>query len=202
MPMRNPPHPGRSVRENCLNPHGLSVTEAEEILGVARHTLSRVLNGHAAISPEMAIRLEKAGRSSADFWLSRQTAYDLAQARKGEDRIRVERYQPLPTEGKRRMGDRDFHTTWPTAPTRPTEEIGRLGNAIYERDIRQQVENGHLGEVVAIDVETGNWTIDTEALDAVEHLRVKHPDAIDVYCKRVGYRAMDSFGGGFLRRDE
>ena len=65
--------------------------------GVARHTLSRVLNGHAAISPDMAIRLEKAGWSSADFWLSRQTAYDLAQARKGEDRIQVERYQPLPT---------------------------------------------------------------------------------------------------------
>ena len=97
MPMKNPPHPGRSVRENCLAPLGLSVTQAAEVLGVARHTLSRVLNGHAAISPEMAIRLEKAGWSSADFWLNRQTAYDLAQARRGEDRIRVERYQPLPT---------------------------------------------------------------------------------------------------------
>ncbi len=97
MPMKNPPHPGRSVRENCLDPLGLSVTEAAEVLGVARHTLSRVLNGHAAISPDMAIRLEKAGWSSADFWLNRQTAYDLAQARKGEDRIRVERYQPQPT---------------------------------------------------------------------------------------------------------
>ena len=96
MPMKNPPHPGRSVRGNCLDPLGLSVTEAAEVLGVARHTLSRVLNGHAAISPDMAIRLEKAGWSSADFWLSRQTAYDLAQARKHEDRIRVERYQPLP----------------------------------------------------------------------------------------------------------
>ena len=91
MPMKNPPHPGRSVRENCLDPLSLSVTEAAEVLGVARHTLSRVLNGHAAISPDMAIRLEKAGWSSADFWLSRQTAYDLSQARKGEDRIRVER---------------------------------------------------------------------------------------------------------------
>ena len=97
MPMKTPPHPGRSVRENCLNPLGLSVTEAAEVLGVARHTLSRVLNGHAAISPDMAIRLEKAGWSSADFWLSRQTAYDLAQARKREDRIRVKRYKPLPT---------------------------------------------------------------------------------------------------------
>ena len=101
MPMKNPPHPGRSVRGNCLDPLGLSVTEAAEVLGVARHTLSRVLNGHAAISPDMAIRLEKAGWSSADFWLSRQTAYDLAQARKGEDRIRVERYQPLPLRRNR-----------------------------------------------------------------------------------------------------
>ena len=59
-------------------------------------TLSRVLNGHSAISPDMVIRLEKAGWSSADFWLSRQTAYDLAQARKGEDGIQAKRYQPLP----------------------------------------------------------------------------------------------------------
>lgn len=97
---------------------------------------------------------------------------------------------------------RDFHTTWPTAPTRPTEEIGRLGEDIYERDIRQQLESGHLGEVVAIDVETGNWTIDAESLNAVEHLQMKHPDAIDVFCTRVGYRAMDSFGGGNLRIEE
>ena len=97
MTMKDPPHPGGSIRENCLEPLGLSVTEAADVLGVARHTLSRVLNGHAAISPDMAIRLEKAGWSSADFWLRRQTSYDLAQARKGEDRIRVEPYQPQPT---------------------------------------------------------------------------------------------------------
>ena len=54
MAMIDPPHPGRSVHENCLEPLGLSVTEAARVLGVARHTLSRVLNGHAAISPEMA----------------------------------------------------------------------------------------------------------------------------------------------------
>ena len=82
MAMMNPPHPGRSVREHCLDPLGLSATEAAKVLGVARHSLSRVLNGHAAISPEMAICLEKAGGSSADCWLNRQTAYDLAQARK------------------------------------------------------------------------------------------------------------------------
>ena len=97
MTMSNPPHPGRSIRENCLDPLDLTVAEAARVLGVARHTLSRVLNGHAAISPEMAIRLEKAGWSSAEFWLRRQTTYDLVRARKGQDRIDVERYKPRPT---------------------------------------------------------------------------------------------------------
>ena len=94
MAMKNPPHPGRSIKENCLDPLGMNVTEAARVLGVARHTLSRVLNGHAAISPEMAIRLEKVGWSNAEFWLRRQTTYDLAQARNREDQIKVERYQP------------------------------------------------------------------------------------------------------------
>ena len=97
MPMSNPPHPGRSIRENCLDPLGLNVTEAAKVLDVARHTLSRILNGHAAISPEMAIRLEKAGWSNAEFWLRRQVTYDLVRARQQEHRIRVERYQPQPT---------------------------------------------------------------------------------------------------------
>ena len=97
MPMSNPPHPGRSIRENCLDPLGLNVTEAAKVLDVTRHTLSRILNGRAAISPEMAIRLEKAGWSHAEFWLRRQATYDLVQARRREDRIRVERYQPQPT---------------------------------------------------------------------------------------------------------
>ena len=97
MPMKSPPHPGRSIKENCLDPLGLSVTEAANLLGVTRHTLSRVVNGHAAVSPEMAIRLEKAGWSNAEFWLRRQTSYNLAQARRNEDQIAVERYQPQPT---------------------------------------------------------------------------------------------------------
>ena len=91
--MSNPPHPGRSIRENCLDPLGLSVTDAAKVLGVTRHTLSRLLNGHAAISPELAIRLEKAGWSNAEFWLRRQTTWNLVQARKDEDRIKVERYR-------------------------------------------------------------------------------------------------------------
>ena len=94
MAMSIPPHPGRSIRENCLDPLGLSVTEAAKVLGVARHGLSRVLSGRAAVSPGLAVRLQEAGWSSADFWLRRQGAYALAQARKGVDRIRVEPYQP------------------------------------------------------------------------------------------------------------
>ena len=88
MPMKNPPHPGLSIRENCLEPLGLNVTEAARILGVARHSLSRLLHGHAAISPEMAVRLEKAGWSNAEFWLRRQTSYDLAHVRRTEDQKR------------------------------------------------------------------------------------------------------------------
>lgn len=97
--MKNPPHPGRSIKENCLEPLGLTVTDAAKVLGVARHTLSRILNGHTDVSPEMAIRLEKAGWSNAEFWLRRQTAYNLMQARRSEDRIKVERYQPLVSSG-------------------------------------------------------------------------------------------------------
>ena len=97
MAVEKPHHPGLSIVENWLDPLCLNVTDAARVLGVARHTLSRVLNGHAAISPEMAIRLEKAGWSDAEDWLRRQTSYDLLQARQQEDSIEVERYQPQPT---------------------------------------------------------------------------------------------------------
>ena len=96
MPMKNPPHPGHSIKDACLDPLGLSVTDAAKVLGIARHTLSRVLNGHAGLSPEMAIRLEKAGWSNADHWMRLQTAYDLAQARQHENAIKVQRYEPRP----------------------------------------------------------------------------------------------------------
>ena len=94
MPMKNPPHPGRSVKDACLDPLDLDVTTAAKVLGVARHTLSRVIHGHSGISPDMAIRLEKAGWSTADHWLRLQTAHDLAQARRNQDQIKVERYEP------------------------------------------------------------------------------------------------------------
>src|SRR5689334_10913528 len=94
MPMKNPPHPGRSISDACLEPLRLSVTDGARVLGVARHTLSRVINGQAGISAEMAIRLEKAGWSNAEHWLRLQVAYDLAQARQRERKIRVRRYEP------------------------------------------------------------------------------------------------------------
>lgn len=93
MPMKAPPHPGRSIKDACLDPLGLNVTSGAKVLGVARHTLSRVLNGQAGISAEMAIRLEKAGWSNAGHWLRLQAAYDLAQARQYEDEIKVRRYE-------------------------------------------------------------------------------------------------------------
>lgn len=91
MPMKNPPHPGRSVRDACLEPLGLSVTEAAKVLGVTRQTLNNVIHGKSGISPEMAIRLSKAFGSTPETWLRMQVAYDLAQARKDEDKIKVRR---------------------------------------------------------------------------------------------------------------
>jgi antitoxin HigA-1 len=91
MPMKNPVHPGRIVRHDCLEPLGLTVTEGAKILGVTRQALNNVINGKSGISPEMAIRLSKAFGSSAETWLRIQLAYDLAQARKDESKIKVQR---------------------------------------------------------------------------------------------------------------
>jgi addiction module HigA family antidote len=91
MPMKSPPHPGLSVRHDCLEPLGLSVTEAAKQLGVSRKQLSDVLNGHSGISPEMAIRLDKAFGGGAETWYRLQAAYDLARAMKRADHIKVER---------------------------------------------------------------------------------------------------------------
>ncbi len=89
--MKNPPHPGLSVRHDCLEPLGLSVTEAAGKLGVSRKQLSAIVNGHSGISPEMAIRLDKAFGGGAETWFRLQAAYELAQAMKHADRIKVER---------------------------------------------------------------------------------------------------------------
>ena len=94
MAMKTPPHPGLSVRHDCLEPLGLSVTKAAKKLGISRKQLSAIVNGHSGISPEMAIRLDKAFGGSADTWFRLQAAYDLAQAKKTADRIKVERLSP------------------------------------------------------------------------------------------------------------
>lgn len=84
--MHNPPHPGETLREDVLPALGLTVTDAAKQLGVTRAALSRVLNERAAVSPEMALRLEgwlgmeNGGR--ADVWIAQQAAYDLWQVRK------------------------------------------------------------------------------------------------------------------------
>jgi addiction module HigA family antidote len=91
MPMKNPPHPGLSVRINCLEPLGLSVTEAARALGVTRQAVNNLVNGKSGISPEMAIRLSKAFGSSPETWLGMQLDYDLAQARRHAGDIRVTR---------------------------------------------------------------------------------------------------------------
>ncbi len=92
MPMKNPPHPGRALKYDCIEPLGLTVTEAARILGVARPTLSNIIHGKAGLSPEMAIRLEKAFGGTADAWLRMQAAHDLAKARRREKQIKVKRY--------------------------------------------------------------------------------------------------------------
>ena len=79
--MLNPPHPGETVRLDCIEASGLTVTEAAQRLGCSRPALSRLLNGRAGISPEMALAFERQGWSNADFWMRLQAAYDLAQAR-------------------------------------------------------------------------------------------------------------------------
>ena len=92
MRMKNPPHPGQSVRYDCLQPLGLTVTEGAEILGVRRQTLNNLVNGKTGISPEMAIRLDKAFSGGSETWLRLQAAYDLAQAEKNARNIKVKRY--------------------------------------------------------------------------------------------------------------
>jgi len=91
--MKKPAHPGRIVRSACLEPLGLSVTGGAEILGVTRQTLNNIIHGKSGISPQMAIRLSKAFGSTAEMWLRMQIAYDLAQARKDESKIKVRRQQ-------------------------------------------------------------------------------------------------------------
>lgn len=91
MRMFDPPHPGQVLRELCLEPLGISVTDAARSLGVSRKTLSAILNGRAGISPMMAIRLSQALDTSAESWLNQQIQYDLWKAEKAAGDIHVKK---------------------------------------------------------------------------------------------------------------
>ncbi len=92
MVMHNPPHPGEVIKELCIEPLGLTVTEAAKGLGVSRKTLSALLNGRFGISPEMAIRLSKAFGGSPESWLIQQSQYDLWQVMQKEGEIKVKAF--------------------------------------------------------------------------------------------------------------
>ena len=94
MKMHNPPHPGEIIREQCLEPLGLTVTAAAKGLGVTRKALSELLNGHSGVSPDMAVRVAKAFGGSAETWLGLQMQYDLWQAEQRAASIKV---KPFPT---------------------------------------------------------------------------------------------------------
>ncbi len=92
--MKHPPHPGKVVRVSCLEPLGLNITEGSKVLGVSRQALSSLVNGHARMSAEMAVRLTKAFGSTTETWIRLQASYDVAQAQACEDGIEVKRYEP------------------------------------------------------------------------------------------------------------
>ena len=91
MPMKNPPHPGAIVLHDCIEPLGISITDAAAALGVSRNSLSELINAKRGISPEMAVRLSKAFGGSAESWLTQQLHYDLAQV--SADKIKVRRLE-------------------------------------------------------------------------------------------------------------
>jgi len=91
MTMKNPPHPGVVVLQECIEPSGLNITQAAEALGVRSNTLSELVNAKRGISPEMAVRLSKVFGGSEQGWLVQQAQYDLAQVRR--DRIKLKRLE-------------------------------------------------------------------------------------------------------------
>ena len=95
MKMKSPPHPGRPVKHECLEPLNLTITRAADILGVTRLALSNLVKGKNGVSPEMAIRLSKALGSRPEVWLDFQMDYDLAQAEKKSAQIKVKKVIPV-----------------------------------------------------------------------------------------------------------
>lgn len=98
-----PLHPGQLVRSQCLEPHALTVAEGARVLGVTRQALNNLINGHAGISPEMALRLAKAFHTDAEQWLQHQLVYDLAQARKRAGHLNVIPVAERPLERQARL---------------------------------------------------------------------------------------------------
>lgn len=94
MPMKQPPHPGKSIRVSCLEPYNLTITAGAKVLGVSRQNLNNIVNGKTALSPEMAIRVAKAFGGTPDAWYRMQAAYDIAQAKRNAGKIKVKTYQP------------------------------------------------------------------------------------------------------------
>lgn len=93
MRMYNPPHPGVFLKEEVIESLKLTITTASKILGVTRPALSKLLNGRASLSPEMALRFEKAFGLKMDTLLKMQTSYDIAQIRKTASEIKIKRYE-------------------------------------------------------------------------------------------------------------
>jgi addiction module HigA family antidote len=91
MTMKNPPHPGLVVLQECIEPSGLNITQAAEALGVTRNTLSELVNAKRGISPEMAVRLAKVFGGTEQGWLVQQAQYDLARVQR--DRIKLKRLE-------------------------------------------------------------------------------------------------------------
>ena len=124
MPMKNPPHPGLSVRFDCLAPLDLTVTEAARRLGVSRKQLSDVVNGRSGISPEMAIRLDKAFGGGAAAWYQLQAAYDLAQAMQRSDDI------PRHADSRRRPTMTSCRRNVPLVELRPRPKPPRMSRPV------------------------------------------------------------------------
>ena len=121
-------------------------------------------------------------------------------AQRGEGVIGVLEYPQWPNQENGSVMMTNAQTT--LRPSMSPKKAGRLGREIYKRDILPKVKDDHFGEYVAIDVLTGEWEMSDDEMDAVDSLRERCPDAVDVFCKRVGYRALVSFGGSVLEESE
>src|SRR5438552_6947624 len=130
MPMKNPPHPGGFVLRQCIEPLGLSITDAATALGVTRTTLSELVNGKRGISPEMAVRLSKVFGGSAESWLVQQAQYDLAHGSR----------RPAETEAAG-IGLTEMRLSWNEIKARSARFADEWKNAHYEKGESQTFYN-------------------------------------------------------------